>query len=49
MLQTVSEMQNDAGMTSQIVYFQFIPLFGNKFNKIRYKLDENTSFSRKMF
>ena len=27
-LQTVTEMQNDVVMTSQIVYFRFISLFG---------------------
>ena len=48
MLRTVAKMQNDVGMTSQIVYFQFISLFGNNFAKIRYKFDEKTSFSRKM-
>ena len=37
-------MQNDVGMTSQIVYFRFISLFGNNFTKIRYKFDEKTSF-----
>ena len=37
-------MQNDVGMTSQIVYFRFISLFCNNFTKIRYKFDENTSF-----
>ena len=48
MLRTVAKMQNDVGMTSQIVYFQFVSLFGNNFTKIRYKFDEKTSFSRKM-
>ena len=47
MLQTVAKMQNDVRMTSQIVYFRFISLFGNNFTKIRYKFDEKTSFSRK--
>ena len=35
-------------MMSQIVYFRLISLFGNNFNKIRYKFDEKSSFSRKM-
>ena len=48
MLRTVTEMQNDVGMTSQIVYFRFISLFGNNFTKIRYKFDENTSLSKQM-
>ena len=48
MLRTVTEMQNDVGMTSQTVYFRFISLqFGNNFTKIRCKFDENSSFSRK--
>ena len=49
-LQTVTEMQNDIGMTSEIniVYFWFISLFGNHFTKIQYKFDENASVSRKM-
>ena len=41
MLQTVTEMENDVEMTSQIVYFHFISLFGNNFTKIRYKFEEN--------
>ena len=44
MLQTVVKMQNDVEMTSQIVYFQFISLFRNKFTKRRYKFDEKTFF-----
>ena len=48
MLRTVAKMQNDVGITSQIVYFRFIFLFGNNFTKIRYKFDERTSFSRNM-
>ena len=44
MLQTVAKMQNDVEITSQIVYFQFISMFGNKFTKIRYKFDEKTFF-----
>ena len=48
MLRTVAKMQNDVGMTSQIVYFRFISLFGNNFTKIRYKFDEKISFSEKM-
>ena len=48
MLQAVAKMQNDVGMTSEIVYFRFISLFGNNFTKIRYKFDEKTSFSGKM-
>ena len=48
MLRTVAKMQNDVGMTSQIVYFRFISLFGNNFTKRRYKFDENISFSEKM-
>ena len=47
-LRTVTEMQNDVGTTSQIVYFRFISLFGNNFTKIYYKFDENTSLSRRM-
>ena len=47
MLRTVTEMQNDKGMTPQIVCFRFISLFDKNFIKIRYKFDENTSFSRK--
>ena len=47
MLQTVVKMQNDVEMTSQIVYFQFISLFRNKFTKIRYKFDEKTFFQGK--
>ena len=46
-LRTATEMQNDLGMTSQIVYFRFISLFGNNFTKICYKFDENTSFQEK--
>ena len=45
MWRTVAKMQNDVGMTSQIVYFWFTSLFGNNFTKIRYKFDEKTSFS----
>ena len=48
MLRTVAKMQNDVGMTSQIVYFRFISLFGNNFTKIRYKFDEKISISEKM-
>ena len=48
MLRTVAKMQNDVGMTSQIVYFRFISLFSNNFTKIRYKFDEKISFSEKM-
>ena len=48
MFRTVDKMQNDVGMTSQIVYFRFISLFGNNFTKMHYKFDEKTSFSRKM-
>ena len=33
-LQTATEMQNHVVMTSQIVYFRFISLFGNHFTKI---------------
>ena len=33
-LQTVTKMQNDVVMTSQIVYFRFISLFDNHFTKI---------------
>ena len=33
-LQTVTEMQSYVVMTSQIVYFQFISLFGIHFTKI---------------
>ena len=40
----VTEMQNDVGMTSKVVSFRFISLFGNNFTKTRYKFDENTSF-----
>ena len=48
-LRTVTEMQNDVGMTSQNDYFRvFFPLFGHHFTKIHYKFDENTSLSRKM-
>ena len=47
-LRTVTEMQNDVGMRSQIGYFRFISLFGNRFTKIHYKFDENTSLSRKI-
>ena len=32
-LQIVAEMHNDVGMTSQIVHFRFISLFGNHFIK----------------
>ena len=46
-MRTVTEMQNDVGMTSQIVYFRFISLFGNNFTKIHNKFDENNSFLRK--
>ena len=46
-LRTVTEMQNDVGMTSQIGYFRFISLFGNYSTKIYYKFDENTSVSKK--
>ena len=49
LLQTVTEMQNDVVMTSQIVYFRFISLFGNYFTKIHQQFDENTSLSRNMF
>ena len=45
---TVTEMQNDVGMTSQIVYLRFFILFGHHFTKIHYKFDENTSLSRKI-
>ena len=48
MFRTVDKMQNDVGMTSQIVYFRFISLFGNNFTKMHYKFDEKTSFSRKI-
>ena len=48
MLRTVTEMQNDVGMMSQIVYFRIISLFGNNFTKICYKFDENTFFSKKI-
>ena len=48
MLRAVAKMQNDVGMTSEIVYFWFISMFGNNFTKIRYRFDEKTSFSRKM-
>ena len=44
-LRTVTEMQNDVGMTSQIVYLRFFILFGHHFTKIHYKFDENTSLS----
>ena len=33
-VQTVTEMQNNVVITSQIVYFRFISLFGNHFTKI---------------
>ena len=36
---TVTEVQNDVGMTSQIGYSRFISQFGNHFTKIRYKFD----------
>ena len=42
-LRTVAKMQNDVGMTSQVVYCRYISLFGNYFTKIRYKFDEKTS------
>ena len=48
MLRTVTEMQNDVGMTLVIVYFRIISLFGNNFTKTLYQLDENTSLSRKL-
>ena len=47
-LRTVIEMQNDVEMTSPIVFFRFISLFGNHFTKMYYKFDEKTSISRKM-
>ena len=47
-LPTDTEVQNDIGMESQIVYFRFISLFGNHFTKIHYTFDENISLSRKM-
>ena len=47
MLQTATETQNNLGMTSRILYFRYISLFGNNFTKLRYEFDENTSLSRK--
>ena len=41
LLRNVSEIQNDVGMTSQIVYFLFIFLFVDHFTKIHHKFDEN--------
>ena len=46
MLRTVTEMQNDVAMTSQIVYFRFIYLFGNNFTKIRINFDEKSDLKR---
>ena len=50
-LQTVTEMQNDIGMTSEIniVYFWFISLFGNHFTKIQYKFEISFISFEKIF
>ena len=46
-LRTVTEMQNDVGLMSQIVIFQFIFMFPNHFTKMHYNFYENTSISKK--
>ena len=48
-LQIVAEIHNDVRMTSQIVHFRFISLFGNHFIKIKNTKNlMRTSLSRKM-
>ena len=42
-----TEMQTDVKMTSRIVYFRYISLFGKNFTEIRYIFDEKPFFFKK--